>query len=535
MEDGGSIMGHALSILKAGRSIRIRLQGRSAADIDAQCAGCKQAKNYTAAQASFDQWVHARGVQISDAAQAQACHGEFNAVGPLAVKEVGDEHSKIVDEIDLLLERHDNSYLGMERLDMEPTVMRYASEAKYSETYQKSHPNSITNPNYDLSPASKLKYCKHLLIMWSHYQWENDGDADSVFVSLDVHEYLPRLHTYIEKEVATRCDNGDSGPKCDQNPITDILDTCLRRLNNNGTVDGLLRTAALGFLRSGGNRSGKELGGMLEQECVLKRVPVDDNCPGWPMCHTTSQRAYKGRRSDRKGSLRLCGGTGTVCPFAIAAITELKMWAIEHKDSHPKSDCLGKLFKVPLKDDAEWSFLKQSNKPMFKDQAYSESTPGRWAGNDLKDLYRQWDANKLGVAFDTAFPTDPNTGHNRANLTTSYGYRKAMELKLRKFGCPPATRDLLGGRVVKNGADNKADYDTIDSDKLLRGALVLNNPRLLQHFNALLPPYPGPQVMEGIYKHHLSFDINGYSKFVDLFKIMYPHPGARSVYVQSQL
>jgi hypothetical protein len=108
-------------------------------------------------------------------------------------------------------------------------------------------------------------------------------------------------------------------------------------------------------------------------------------------------------------------------------------------------------------------------------------------------------------------------------------------LKLRKDGCPSATRDLVGGRVVKNGADNKADYDTIDSDKLLRGALVLNNPRLLQHFNALLPPYPGPQVMVGIYKHHLSFVINGYSKFVDLFKIMYPHPGARSVYVQSQL
>ena len=39
----------------------------------------------------------------------------------------------------------------------------------------------------------------------------------------------------------------------------------------------------------------------------------------------------------------------------------------------------------------------------------------------------------------------------------------------------------------------------------------------------------------GIYKHHLSFDINGYSKFVDLFKIMYPHPGARCVYVQSRL
>lgn len=221
-------------LLKAGRSIR--LQRRSAADIDAQCAGFKQAKSYTAAQASFDQWVRARGVQISDAAQAQACHGEFNAVGPLAVKEVGDEHSKIVDEIDLLLERHDNSYLGMERLDMEPTVMRFASEAKYSEAYQKSHPNSITNPNYDLSPASKLKYCKHLLIMWSHHQWENDGDDDSVFVSLDVHEYLPRLHTYIEKEVATRCDHGDQGPKCDQTPMTDILDTCLRRLSNNSAL-----------------------------------------------------------------------------------------------------------------------------------------------------------------------------------------------------------------------------------------------------------------------------------------------------------
>ena len=119
---------------------------------------------------------------------------------------------------------------------MEPTVMRFASEAKYSEAYQKSHPNSITNPNYDLSPASKLKYCKHLLIMWSHHQWENDGDDDSVFVSLDVHEYLPRLHTYIEKEVATRCDHGDQGPRCDQTPTTDILDICLRRLNNKSAL-----------------------------------------------------------------------------------------------------------------------------------------------------------------------------------------------------------------------------------------------------------------------------------------------------------
>lgn len=128
--------------------------------------------NYSAAQASFDQWVRARGVQVSDAAQAQRCHEEPNGVGPLAVKQVGDVHSNIVDEIDLLLERHDNSYLAMDRQDMENTLMRYVSEAKYSEKYQKSHPNSITNPNYDLSPSSKLKYCKHLFIMWSHHQWE---------------------------------------------------------------------------------------------------------------------------------------------------------------------------------------------------------------------------------------------------------------------------------------------------------------------------------------------------------------------------
>ena len=56
------------------------------------------------------------------------------------------------------------------------------------------------------------------------------------FVSLDVHEYLPRLHTYIEKEVATRCDHGDQGPKCDQTPMMDILDTCLRRLSNNSAL-----------------------------------------------------------------------------------------------------------------------------------------------------------------------------------------------------------------------------------------------------------------------------------------------------------
>ena len=151
--------------------------------------------------------------------------------------------------------------------------------------------------------------------------------------------------------------------------------------------------------------------------------------------------------------------------------------------SHPSSMSRREVTDI----DAQCARFKQT-----KNYTVAQASFDQWAGNDLKDIYRILDANKLGVAFDTAFPTDPNTRYNCANLTTSYGYRKAMELKLCKCGCPSATRDLLGDRVVKNGADNKANHDTIDSDKLLWGALVLNNPRLLQHFNALLPPTPFP-------------------------------------------